>query len=158
MKCQEIEIALYDKSAILLRDMLFRHMEAIKNFALMVDDGFRRVDVLGLSLLQDPSSKPHGPMMEVKDGEHDPSPEDVVPPLSFSGKDEPQFPSHLEVHLLVAKMLDQPIPAFWSIAKLVFLQKPLAHAPLRQVSPRGLPLFSSHEESVKIFQGDLVDA
>jgi hypothetical protein len=89
MKRQEIEIALDDESAIPLRDMLFRHMEAIKNFALVVDDGFRRVDVLGLSLLQDPSPKSNGPTMEVKDGEHDPSPEDVVPTLSFSGKNEP---------------------------------------------------------------------
>jgi hypothetical protein len=48
--------------------------------------------------------------MDVADGKHDSSSENVIPPLSFPGKDQTQFARQLQIHLLFLEVLNQAIP------------------------------------------------
>ena len=71
-------------------------MKAIKDFTLVVDGRLRRVEILGLSFLDDPSAETHDALIEVKDRKDNPPPKRIIPAFLLFGKDEPEFPGHLE--------------------------------------------------------------
>ena len=110
MKSQEIKIPFDEEDALFFRDRLLGSVETIKNLSFVVDDRLRRVEILRLPFLQDPSAKSDGSTMDVKDGKNDPSSENVIPPLSFPGKDQPQFSRQLQIHLLLLEVLNQTVP------------------------------------------------
>jgi hypothetical protein len=154
---EEIEIPFHNDHLVFFRHRPLGHVEAIKDLSFVIDGRLWRVEILRFPFFHNPSAESNDPLIEVKDRKKNPSPEGVIPTLSLLGKDEADFPGHLERKFFPLEVLDQSVPSVKGVTQSVFTDDLLPDATLRQIPPCILPFLLMGEEIMVILGGSLVD-
>ncbi len=87
------------------------YMKAIKDFSLVIDGGFWRVEILGFPFFHNPSAESNDALIEVKDRKKNPPSKGVIPTLLLFGKDKTEFPGHLEGKFFPLKVVGPVRPS-----------------------------------------------
>jgi hypothetical protein len=96
-------------------------------------------------------------LLKIEDRKDQPSPKEVIPPLPFFGKDQPELPRQFQRSFLFPEMLDQSIPTVRGISQPVLFDDLLVQSPLGKIFPPRFAFSLTDEEIVKIVRGNLID-
>ena len=159
MQREDIEVAFDHQRLAIVTHGIPRLIKAIKGLPLVINSGFRGIDILGQAVIQNATTEGNHPPLQIMNREEQAIAEQIIISAALlAGPHQASLLRVLTGEAFPGQMLCQRFPTTRCEANLKSPYGFTFIAALAQIAPTGGALFISQQELLIEFTGNLVDA